>query len=150
MCYTFYMRRKGFTLIELILVIIIIGVITTLAVPHYHKTNAIAREKTILNALEILHNANELYLARYGYYYVDTQLNGLAAINAVLGTDLVMDEDVTFVYNGIPNASVNEYTIQVTYGSITVTLDEEPLTTVPADANPHCVGPCYVIPARAT
>lgn len=145
------MEKTGFTLIELILVIIIIGVIAVLGIPHYHKTQGIAREKAILTALEIIHNANELYLARHGDYFINAegQITDLAYINRNLGTDIVMDPGISFTYSANPDTQPASYVVLVTYGAVTIALTQEPLTTAPADANPNC-GNCYFIPARAT
>lgn len=56
-------RQKGFTLIELIVVIMILGILATIAVPKFLKTSARAHDNATRQSLAVIRNAIELYTA---------------------------------------------------------------------------------------
>ena len=56
-------RQKGFTLIELIVVIMILGILATIAVPKFLKTSARAHDNATRQSLAVVRNAIELYTA---------------------------------------------------------------------------------------
>ena len=56
-------RHKGFTLIELIVVIMILGILATIAVPKFLKTSARAHDNATRQSLAVVRNAIELYTA---------------------------------------------------------------------------------------
>ncbi|MFA5118065.1 MAG: prepilin-type N-terminal cleavage/methylation domain-containing protein [Candidatus Omnitrophota bacterium] len=89
--------KRGFTLIELIIVIIIIGVLATLAVPQYLKSTERAKGAKARHALGIIAQAEKMYRAEN-----DTYINVAAdAADATLGayTELAeMDNDVDWQY----------------------------------------------------
>jgi prepilin-type N-terminal cleavage/methylation domain-containing protein len=57
------MNRKGFTLIELVVVILIIGVLASLGLPYYLKTVETAKATDALAIAHLLGNANRMYKA---------------------------------------------------------------------------------------
>ena len=150
------MGRKGFTIIELILVIVIIGIIAAMGIPRYNKAVTTAREKEIVNALKMLHAASEQYLARTGdYYQTSKPLSGLDTINNKIGADITIDPDVTFEYNRIQPFSVHQYTITADYHnkynntSSTIMVDALPLSDSGTTPNPYCsIGPCLTVLSR--
>ena len=81
------MKRKGFTLIELIIVIIIIGVLATIAIPQYLKAvekGKLAKGKA---GLALLAQAEAMYRAEYDAYValsvlVSTQIVELGKVGA--------------------------------------------------------------------
>jgi len=62
------MKRKGFTLIELMIVILIIGILTTMAVPMYRKTIETSKATDALSILNAIANANRMYNLDTGNY----------------------------------------------------------------------------------
>ena len=60
--------RKGFTLIEMVIVILILGIIAAVAAPRMFDTAATAEENTTRQQLAVLRNAIEMYRARSGSY----------------------------------------------------------------------------------
>ena len=55
--------KRGFTLIELIVVIMILGILATIAVPKFLKTSARAQDNATRSSLSVIRNAIELYTA---------------------------------------------------------------------------------------
>jgi len=61
-------RRRGFSLIELLIVIAIILIIITVAVPKYQSAMKFARETAVMEAIKTIHSAEQLYYSTYGKY----------------------------------------------------------------------------------
>ena len=55
------MSRKGFTLIELMIVIAIIGILAAIAIPNFRKAREQAREKACYANIRVLLGAIEMY-----------------------------------------------------------------------------------------
>ena len=61
-------KRKGFTLIELMIVIAIIIILAAIAIPNYLKMTDRARRSRVAGDFTALATANEAYLVDWGYY----------------------------------------------------------------------------------
>jgi len=66
--------RKGFSLIEMVIVILILGIIAAVAAPRMFDTATTAEENTTRQQLAVLRNAIEMYRARSGIYPPTNQL----------------------------------------------------------------------------
>ena len=98
---------KGFTLVELVIVIVIVGILSIVAVPIYrgYTRKAMASEgKALVGSVQ---TSQKIYYAEYGMFY------GMAA-NA--SYDPVLDVDARsnkyFTQFGVTGASTSQFTAQ--------------------------------------
>lgn len=63
--------KKGFTLIELMIVVVIIGILAAIAIPKYQNVTTNAKAATIIGDTRVLLNAAQLYLTEKGEYPPD-------------------------------------------------------------------------------
>lgn len=61
-------RRCGFTLVELVIVVLVLGIITAVAAPRMFNTANDARDSSTRHSLVVLRDAIELYRAQNGNY----------------------------------------------------------------------------------
>ena len=66
-------KRKGFSLIEMVIVILILGIIAAVAAPRMFDTASTAEENTTRQQLQVLRNAIEMARARDGVYPTNLQ-----------------------------------------------------------------------------
>lgn len=59
-------NKKGFTLVELMVVVAIIGVLVAIAVPVYNNSQATAKKNACLSNIRIIEGAIEMYKAEEG------------------------------------------------------------------------------------
>ena len=92
------MDNKGFSLIELMIVLLIIGVMSTILVPNYNKIQIKAKEQAVVQIVNKLQVAIESYYLDTGAYPDGEDLSV---------TDL---ESFLFTNNDISSFSVNPFT----------------------------------------
>ncbi len=61
-------RRKGFTLVELMIVVLILGALAAIAIPRILGGAAAARSNACATNIDMLNSQLELYLANEGAY----------------------------------------------------------------------------------
>jgi type IV pilus assembly protein PilA len=75
-------RRGGFTLIELMIVVAIIGILAAIAIPNFLKFQLRSKTGEAKTNLAALRTAEEGYFAEYGTYVAAADYPGMAAVNA--------------------------------------------------------------------
>jgi prepilin-type N-terminal cleavage/methylation domain-containing protein len=75
-------RKNGFTLIEMLITIAVMGVIVAIALPQYSKYVAKSRQQDAKAQLMAVQQAQEIYKLQYGTYTTITaNLSGWKAIS---------------------------------------------------------------------
>ena len=82
-------KARGFSLIELLIVVAIILIISAIAVPRFMRTKYLANEVSTANSLKQIASANTNYYSRFnqGYAGLFGQLGPASAVCATVGAD---------------------------------------------------------------
>jgi prepilin-type N-terminal cleavage/methylation domain-containing protein len=91
-----FWERYAFTLIELMVVVVILGIIAAFAIPNYSKAMERSHEKQILLNMQAIASAQVAYKARYGFYwpYPLSGNVGIAQLNPALQLNIVPGNDI--------------------------------------------------------
>lgn len=73
----FNMKKKGFTVLELLIVIIIVGILAGIAVPSYIKSRERAIDKEAKANLKLIIAASKIYKMENGSIYVSSVIGNL-------------------------------------------------------------------------
>jgi type IV pilus assembly protein PilA len=73
---------KGFTLVEIMIVVLIISVLAAMAIPAFNKVRRVSRYKAIVNNLRQISSGAQQYMLEQGASQVsETQLEGTSSFN---------------------------------------------------------------------
>ena len=70
----FKKAQKGFTLVEIMIVVVIIGLLAAMAIPAFQKVRARSQDKAVLNNLRQLSSAADQYFLEKGVTQVTTDV----------------------------------------------------------------------------
>ncbi len=117
--------RKGFTLVELAVVIVIIGVLAAFGVPRFLKSVERSKAAEAFSYLSAVRSSQERYLAQYGQYSTDISLLDIQYPNPAYFT-------VGTVSAGSTGGIQNSWTLTLTrtgasagYGAYTVIFTDQ-------------------------
>ena len=91
------MTRKGFTLMEILTVVVLAGVMAAVAVPSFTKTIDKARARDVVNNLYVIGAAQTAHRSRYGSYYLPAGMNSVSSINAALGLNIIQQQGAQYM-----------------------------------------------------
>ena len=64
-------NKKGFTLVEIMIVVVIIGLLAAMAIPAFNKVRQSSRESAVTNNLRQIANAADQYMLQEGVTSAD-------------------------------------------------------------------------------
>ena len=125
-------KQKGFSLIELLIVVAIILIIAAIAIPNLLRSRMAANEASAVGSLRTINTAQVTYASTYGVGFADTQtkLGGAAPCAASAATGCLIDEVLT-------GGTKSGYTMTLTAVAGTTAA---PTNTYTATAVPVAVG----------
>jgi type IV pilus assembly protein PilA len=100
--------NKGFTLVEIMIVVVIIGLLAAMAIPAFQKVRASSQDKAVLNNMRQIGAAADQYFLEFGTSTVNlTSLVGssyyIKALNTVANETypLEMTQGITLTVTGV-------------------------------------------------
>ena len=130
----FFKNKKGFTLVELVVVIAILGILAGIAIPRFMDATASARGSKIVADMRTIESAESMNYAKNGSYVAlaDLVTNGFLAAQPVppSGSYIIPESGKT------GTVAATTYTVTVTAASgttpasVAITLDSKSLATL--------------------
>ena len=118
----------GFTMMELLVVVIILGVVAGFALPNYRRSIERSHENDMVNQLRVIHAAALMYRAQTDVYLVGTLSTD--AMNSQLGLSVMSSDGTDYTYT-----SADGTTFQADAGWRNFTIE---VTNAPLSANNPC------------
>ena len=118
-----FKANGGFTLIEVIVVLMIIGFLASIALPQFSKVIANSQEKADLASIEIIESALEVYRIEEGEYPTNIGNDFNALITELNGKGYLRQNEIK---------SADEKHFKFTYDSSTHKIKREGTSSTPA------------------
>ena len=130
--------QQGFTLVELMVVIVLISIIAMFAIPNYTKAIRKSYERDMVTQAKLVHGANKIYKAHSTAYWSTGGVpeTDVAVINSNLGLNLISQGGMTYSYNSLDGSA---FGLTITWDDFSIFINESVIST----GNPCCLaGSC--------
>ena len=130
--------RQGFTLMELMVVIVLISIIAMFAIPNYTKAIRKSHERDMVTQAKLVHAANKIYKAHSTAYWSTDGVpeTDVSVINSNLGVNLISQDGMTYSYNSLDGST---FGLTITWDDFSVFINEGEISA----GNPCCsAGTC--------
>lgn len=123
-----YRKQKGFTLVEILIVVVILGILAAIVIPQFSEASTEARESSVKSNLQMLRSQIELYKVQHNGSWPDATTGTTFATALTSATDADGTVSATGAYGpymvSVPNnvlcgteANANVITIKTDTGA---------------------------------
>ena len=105
--------KKGFTLVEIMIVVVIIGLLAAMAIPAFQKVRATSQQKAVTNNLRQIASAAQQYFLEEGVTTVQ--------VSSLLGAGNYI--------NSLETVATETYPTSITTGQTTIVTGGNPVVT---------------------
>jgi len=114
-------RNRAFTLVEILIVVVILGILAAIVVPQFTNAANDARGGNITTQLQTLNSQVELYAARNNGAYPDLQADQWGALNdglnTMIGAGYLKTAPLNPAWNPADNANIPASQVEVGAGA---------------------------------
>lgn len=109
-------KQKGFSLIELLVVIVIVGIIASVAIPNLIAARRTANEASAISSLRLIHGAELTYQtsAGGGLFGSFANLNSAGLIDVVLASGKKSGYSFTLTTGTVPSGNQPRFAVAAT------------------------------------